>query len=39
MRNDPSRGFSLEELERQHIAEHPRRDLMAGVGLGYLISG
>lgn len=31
MRSDTSRAFSLEELERQHIAELPRRDLMAGI--------
>lgn len=33
MRNPPSRAFTLEELERQHISELPRRDLMVGISI------
>jgi hypothetical protein len=33
MQTHTSRAFSLEELEHQHIAELPRRDLLAGISI------
>lgn len=33
MRNHTSHAFTLEELEHQHIAELPRRDLLASISI------
>lgn len=33
MPNNVPRSITLEELEHQHIAELPRRDLLAGISL------